>query len=177
MTLTEIVITGSWPTADGSTRAGEVLLSLSGDMRDSADGIVAPAGQQQGRLDEDGELAVQVYATDDATTEPAGRTYWVEERLAGATPRSYALAVPAAPAGSRAVADAATIIGVASLASATAAFMSGDVGKWITGPGLAPLTQILARVNGTTVTLSQPAAATLSGARAVIGASLDLSAA
>lgn len=171
MTIAEVVVVGSWPAPDGTTRAGEVRLSLSGDIRDAASGVVIPATQQQVYLDENGDIAVQVYATD------AGEAYWVEERIVGATPRSYSLSVPAAPSGSRAVSDAVTVIGVAALSSVAAVFTVDDVDAWVTGPGLAPLTQILAVIDGSHVTLTQPAAATLSGAHAVIGASVDLAAA
>lgn len=171
--LTQVVITGAWPSPDG-VRAGEVILSLSGDMRDADGGAVVPAGQQVARLDEDGRIAVQVYAVDDDGILPSGRVYWVEERIVGATPRWYDLVVPAAPAGSRAVHDAVT--SAAHLTSASAAFTGGDVGAWVTGEGLAPLTTIAAVLGPTAVTLSAPVLEGGSGLDVVIGASLDLAA-
>ena len=49
------------------------------------------------------------------------------------------------------------------LTSATAAFVTGDVSRVVTGTGIPVNTRILSRTNGTTVVLSQAATATASG--------------
>lgn len=70
---------------------------------------------------------------------------------------------------SRTVADAVTTNADATLTSATAAFVVGDVGKVITGAGIPVGTTILSRTNATTIELSGNATASATGVTIVIG--------
>jgi hypothetical protein len=49
------------------------------------------------------------------------------------------------------------------MVSATAAFVAGDVGSFVTGPGIAAGTTIASRTNATTVVLSAATTASASG--------------
>lgn len=60
-----------------------------------------------------------------------------------------------AGAGGRTVTDA-VLNSDTSLTSATATFVAGDVGNYISGTGLKPGTRIATRISGTSITLSQP---------------------
>lgn len=177
MAITEVVLTGVWTSPDRDVLAGDVLLSLTGGLRDATDGLVVPAESFHVYLDENGAIAVQVYATDDPDCEPSGRQYYVRERIIGASERSYYLDVPRAPEGSRTVLDAVTISGSLVVTSATAVFVNGDVGKYVTSPQLPALTKIASRTNATTVVLSAQALTSASGIQLVIGASQGLAAA
>lgn len=93
-------------------------------------------------------------------------------------PGSPAIVLTASPynaAGDgRYIADAAITSGQATLTSATAGFVAGDVGKVVLVQGAAASNQdlratISARTNSTTVTLSGNAGATVTGANAVYG--------
>lgn len=155
-----------------------MLLQLTGDMRDAVDGLIVPAQSWAVNLDDNGAIAVQVYATDDADAEPADRQYFVREHITGAPGRSYYVTVPAAPAGSRTVADAVvTVAGATVLTSATAAFTGADVGKYVTAPPLDELTTIASVTNGTTVVLSRPALEAGTGIPLIIGAQQKLASA
>jgi hypothetical protein len=70
---------------------------------------------------------------------------------------------------SRTVTDGVTTSGDATLTSATAAFVAGDVGKPISGTGIPAGTTILSRTSGTSVELSANATATGTGISIVIG--------
>ena len=71
--------------------------------------------------------------------------------------------------GMRAVFDAVTTSGSATLTSATAAFTSADVGKAVVGTALQALTTIQSVANSTTVTLSKNASATSAAMTMTIG--------
>lgn len=63
----------------------------------------------------------------------------------------------------RVVADAATTLNSTTITSATAAFVAGDVGKWVVSPNLPFKTKIVSITNGTTVVLDKQATATSAG--------------
>jgi flagellar hook protein FlgE len=64
----------------------------------------------------------------------------------------------------RQVTDAVTTAGSSTLTSASATFTADDVGRVVTGPGIPPGTVIVSVVDATTVTLSNAATATATGA-------------
>lgn len=177
MPLAEVVLTAAWPSPDRTPPAGQVVLQLTGDLRDAADGLIVPARSWELNLDDNGAIAVQVYATDDPDALPTDRQYFVRERITGAPARSYYVSVPSAPAGSRLVADAVVASGAVVLTSATAAFTGADVGKYVTAPQLDDLTKIASVTNGTTVVLTRPAVAAGSGIPLIIGAQQKLASA
>lgn len=164
-----------FPTVNGRTPAGQVMFGLTGEMTDTTAKTHTPAGPVMVTVPASGSIAVQVPANDDTTTTPGGRQYFVRERLAGATERSYYVTVPHLPSGARAVTDGVLTAGSPTLISATAAFVAGDVGAYVTGPGIPPLTTILAILSATTATLSASATISGSAVAVLIRASVDLS--
>ena len=68
----------------------------------------------------------------------------------------------------RQVYDGVSTSGSTTYTSATAAFVAGDVGNYIIGPGIPTNAKIQARTNGTTITLSAAATKTQTGATVTI---------
>ena len=82
---------------------------------------------------------------------------------------------PAITAGTLALTPARTVTdavlnGTTTLTSATATFVTADVGRSIVGPGIPPGTTIASRTSGTDVVLSQAATTSATGVRTTIGA-------
>lgn len=93
---------------------------------------------------------------------PAGAT--IASRNSGT---SIELSAPADHADVRTITDAVTVNGDATMTSATAVFVAGDVGKTVTGAGIPGGTTIASRTSATEVELSQNA--TGAGTTVVIG--------
>lgn len=171
--IPRIVLTGLWTGPNGPARAGRVEVSLTGAMTDAAGGEVVATFTAVARVRR-GETALQVPANDAEGVEPADRRYFVQEQLAGSAPRSYYVTVPAAPEGSRPVADGRFDEGGSALSSATAEFDGGDVGRYVTADGLAELTTVVEVLDGQTARISPPALEARVDAAVLIGAQAAL---
>ena len=172
MTATPIILTGSFLNPEGLPAAGSVVASLTE--------AIANGGQSIGQLvrfaylDENGNLALAVVSNLDAGTSPAGSQWYCTVDLVGSPRTAGYVSVPAAPVGSRSVTDAVTMQNSVVLTSATASFVSGDVGKYVACEGIIPLTTIAAINSSTSVNLSLPATASGTGLTLLIGAQADL---
>jgi hypothetical protein len=175
--LVPIIITEAWVEPDGTdTPTGRVAFQLTDEIVSpsylTAKAVVAELSG--------GAIAQQVTATDrDATgvaLVPATVQYRVVESIDGAPDVVYFITVPAAPSGSRKVADAVATLGSINVTSATAAFTQADVNAYVVLPGFPPGTQIQVVHSATSADLSAAAAAAGSGLSLLIGASVTLSA-
>lgn len=92
MPFTMVTIVKEWPSRGGLRADGRVVLTPSEQLRNGTDVSAASyTGRVSGR-----RLSMQVPATNDSGTTPAGRVlYWVDEQIAGVTSRGYWIAVPA----------------------------------------------------------------------------------
>lgn len=94
MAFTTIAVTGTFYEADGSTLAsGNVTFIASTSMNDSAtNAIVAPTLATATLAS--GVIALNLTATTDSTTQPAGVTYEVTENINGAGQNKYSIEIP-----------------------------------------------------------------------------------
>ncbi len=129
-----------------------------------------------------GVLAQQLYANDFDNTgspiSPSTTMYYVAQDVDGAAAQTFFITVPATPPGSRSVEDAVVEQGSALLTSATAAFTSDDVGKFVlvgNGSVFSPGTQILGITSSTVAQLDRSASSSGTGVSLMIGASASLS--
>lgn len=107
--ITTITVTGAYLAPDGvSPAAGSVLFTPS--VAAVSSGVVLPVTPLVVDLDAYGAFSVDLAATDDVDWTPVGFTYLVTERIQGAQPRSYSIAVPSASPGG--VLDLATVVPV-----------------------------------------------------------------
>lgn len=174
-TLVPIIITEDWNRPDGTTPTGSVRFDLLEDI--TAPGYVS-ANTLFTNLAE-GAIAQQLYANDaDSDADPltpSTTQYRVTEEILGAPVPEYFITVPAVPPGSRVVADAVTVNGLAVVVSASADFTQDDVGAYVLLPQFPPGTQISRVIDGMTASLSTAANATASGVTLMVGASASLS--
>lgn len=175
--LVPIYVVQSYLRPDGTSPTGRVTFDL-------LKAIEAPEYVSPTR-----ELAVvsealvvqQLYALDadsagDPLT-PSTLQYRVVEEMLGADPQEFYVTVPAAPPGSRSVADAVVTQGSQLLTSATAAFTEDDEDAYVlvgNGGLVPPGAQISDVVDSTTVQLSRAATAAATGASLLVGASVSL---
>lgn len=97
--LTSITVTARYYKPDGSPAAGSVRFQLSAAATAPADRAIVPLTSVKALLDTAGAISVVLAASDDPDWSASGLTYQVTERIVGAEPRTYNVAVPAAAAG------------------------------------------------------------------------------
>lgn len=114
-TITTVTVTGAYLTPDGEAAKGSV--SFAPSITAASAGVIMPVAAYVVELDENGEISVDLAATDDPSWEAAGFTYLVTERIAGARPRSYSISVPAASPGG--TLDLATVVPVVAATDVT----------------------------------------------------------
>ncbi|HEX7050013.1 MAG TPA: glycosyl hydrolase family 28-related protein [Longimicrobiales bacterium] len=109
MALTTITVTARYQDAEGNPASGTVTFRLSTALLDSDGNVIVPPRPIVATLDATGAIAQPLVATNDPTTQPAGVTYQVIERVGGET-RVYAVEVPFdAPGGTVDLADLAPV--------------------------------------------------------------------
>lgn len=171
--LVPIVVMKQFVGADGTPSTGSVTFTLTRNLLDPVDGETVPAVPVKALLDVTGVAAQQLWANDVTGLEPPNTQYQVVEEVSGGQ-RSYFVTVPHAPPGSRTVTDGAVTQGSALLSSATAAWTSADVGKYLAVPGVTPGVKVLRVTSGTAATMTTAATATGTGLSVVIGAEVSL---
>ena len=171
MSLVPIIVWDDWSAPDGSQPDGSVEFQLDQELRDALS--VAPSLVTTTLVA--GRAAVPLYANDSPGATPANTQYRYTQNIIGAPSISWWITVPSAPTGSRSVSDAVVSVGSTALTSATAAFTSADVGKYVASPLLPIGTTIASVTNSTTVVLSAAATANGSAQSLLVGASVQLS--
>jgi hypothetical protein len=165
----QIVVTKDWVDPDSTVPAsGTVRFDLTGQL--IIDGTAVTPRPAIAQLVA-GTIAQPLTPTDDGDS-PA--LYWVTEDIQGSPTVRYAVQVPSAPPGSRAVSDGVTVQGDTTVTSATAAWTGGDVGKVVWSPAFPVGTTVASVTNGTTAVLSAPATLAATGVHLLIGAQVDL---
>jgi hypothetical protein len=112
------------------------------------------------------------YGIEGQETTPA--LYQVAEAIQGAPVRRYAIQVPAAPPGSRSVADGVAVQGEATVTSATADFTDDDLGLVLWSPAFPVGATILDVGSSTSATLSAAALVSATDQELLIGAQVEL---
>lgn len=115
MSLTTVTVTGKWARPDGTVPTGRVTFSPTSAMQNAGDDQFVVSAVEAA-LDAQGEISVDLYATDDADTSPADATYTVTEWIDG-TKRQYEVEINAA-AGTVDLADLAQATSTGSVAYA-----------------------------------------------------------
>lgn len=81
MAFTLIAVTGTYLLPTGAPASGSVSFTLTAPMRDASTDVTITPQEQVVALDASGSISINLYANDDATTQPDGVTYEVNERL------------------------------------------------------------------------------------------------
>lgn len=81
MAFTLISVQGTYLLPNGSPASGSVSFTLTAPMRDASTDVTITPTEQIVALDNSGSIAINLYANDDATTQPDGVTYEVNERI------------------------------------------------------------------------------------------------
>jgi hypothetical protein len=92
MPFTMVNIIKTWPSTHGRPLSGEVTLTPDAPFRNGSDWS---ASSYTGQVSSRGQLSMQVPATDDSGTTPAGVRYRVVEQVPGVYSRPYYIAVSA----------------------------------------------------------------------------------
>ncbi len=97
MPFTTVTVTATILEPDNATPAkGHIEFQLTNDMADGSGGRILARTRQRVKLDSNGQIEVDLAATDDVTTSPQGTLYLVTENIVGAPTRTYHIEVPAA---------------------------------------------------------------------------------
>lgn len=97
MALSQVTVTGRFLLPSGAAAAGQVTFTPSAAMQDTAGDTIVPAISTSATLSATGQFSVNLAATDSAGLIPTGITYHVIEQIAGASVRSYSIALPTTP--------------------------------------------------------------------------------
>lgn len=97
MALVSIDVTGSFVEPDGGIPDGIVTLTLDVPASVPAEDKVILATPVRATIDESGNIAMTVYASDQGN--PSGNTYWVEIDLDGRDPYKFRAVIPSDAAG------------------------------------------------------------------------------
>jgi hypothetical protein len=81
MAFTLITVSGTYLLPTGHPASGSVSFTLTAPMRDSSTDVTITPQEQVVALSNSGSISINLYANDDATTQPDGVTYEVNERL------------------------------------------------------------------------------------------------
>lgn len=81
MAFTLITVTGTYLLPTGHPASGSVSFTLTAPMRDASTDVTITPQEQVVALSNSGSISINLYANDDATTQPDGVTYEVNERL------------------------------------------------------------------------------------------------
>jgi len=81
MAFTLITVSGTYLLPTGAPASGSVSFTLTAPMRDASTDVTITPQEQVVALDNSGSISINLYANDDATTQPDGVTYEVNERL------------------------------------------------------------------------------------------------
>ena len=81
MAFTLITVTGTYLLPTGAPASGSVSFTLTAPMRDASTDVTITPQEQVVALSNSGSISINLYANDDATTQPDGVTYEVNERL------------------------------------------------------------------------------------------------
>lgn len=92
--ITRVTVTASYLMPDGTAALGAVTFAPSATVATAGYLLVTAVTVPL----VDGALSVDLYSTDDPDWAVPGWTYLVTERIEGARPRSYRIAVPSASA-------------------------------------------------------------------------------
>lgn len=93
MTLTTVTVTHTFTNADGTAASGTVLFTLS--KRVTNGGTTVLPGEIVTQLDGSGHLSQALVANTDAGTMPTDSLWQVDLRLAGISPETFFITVPA----------------------------------------------------------------------------------
>jgi hypothetical protein len=83
--MTSMTLTGTLKNADGSPAVGQVELTPTQEMRDASASLVVPWSTVRVALDNVGHFSVQLYANDDAATQPPNTKYAMVQKLIDGT--------------------------------------------------------------------------------------------
>ena len=81
MAFTLITVSGTYLLPTGAPASGSVSFTLTAPMRDASTDVTITPQEQVVALNNSGSISINLYANDDATTQPDGVTYEVNERL------------------------------------------------------------------------------------------------
>ena len=134
-----VTVTASYLTPDGDAAVGTVTFTPS--ITPATEGALVPAPLAVTLVD--GELSVDLLATDDAGWAAPGWTYRVTERIRGTRPRSYSIEVPSASS----TLDLALVAPVVDPAAVTAYLLRSQLGAALgvaslDADGQVPLSQL-----------------------------------
>lgn len=92
--FTQSLITHQYVNADGTPSSGEIVFTLQEAMTNGSV-TISNASRVTGQLDSTGFLSQVLTSTDDPSTAAPGQPLWrVDERVAGASVRTYDIRVP-----------------------------------------------------------------------------------
>lgn len=90
MAFTTVTVTGTYvETGTGNPLSGRVTFLLTAPLRQPQNNLTVGPTLITETLDENGQISVDLYATNDTQTEPLGVTYEVTERISGSALNKY----------------------------------------------------------------------------------------
>ena len=93
MAFTNITVSGTFKSPDGTNCEGRVTFQLGESLQDTAGDVIATREPVIEVLSS-GTFSTTLYATDDTGVTPTGVTYTVTEEITGAPPRVYEISLP-----------------------------------------------------------------------------------
>lgn len=93
MAFTTVTVTGHFQDTEGDAASGRVTFMLTHPMRDAEANLTITPSLVTATLSASGTFSVDLFATNDDTTEPTGVAYEVTERITGAPVNKYFVSI------------------------------------------------------------------------------------